>query len=123
MKLTMLSVDWKEDFDGGDITQVIKDVGGKKLVYNYDQNTADDKITYFSSHPLTTKQLDELWEKGDFYTGDRVWSGKDFKDILKKIIKYVENEEIRCEMENLQDEGMDSDEAYGIAKERILSKK
>jgi len=85
----MLSVDWKEDFDGEDITQALKDVGGKKLVYNYDQNTADDKIMFFSSHPLSSKQLDELWEKGDFYTGDRVWAGKDFKSIINKIEKYI----------------------------------
>jgi len=89
MKITQLDVDHRDEFDGEEIATLIEKVGGKKCVYPYDQDNVDAKVMVFSSHPLTQKQLDILWEEGDLYTGDKTWTGDTFEDIVKQILKHI----------------------------------
>ncbi len=89
MRITQLSVDWKDEFDGEEIATFSDQVGGSKCVYPYDQNNVDSKVMVISSDQLTQKQLDILWEEGDLYTGDRIWTDETFEDIVMQILKYI----------------------------------
>ena len=63
--------------------------GGSKCVYPYDQDNVDSKVMVFSSDRLTQRQLDILWEEGDLYTSDRIWTGNTFEDIVEQILKHI----------------------------------
>ena len=99
MKITQLECDWKDNFTGKELNKAGKSVGGKAIFYDYDQGEVDAKVMFVSSHDLSQSQLDELWNEGDLYTGDKIWSGKNFKEILTKIKKYrdetVAEEEVK----------------------------
>lgn len=89
MKITQIECDWKEHFTAKEINKASKSVGGKGILYDYAQMEVDAKVTFVSSHELTVDQLDKLWSVGDLYTGDDVWEGKTFEEIIKKIEDYV----------------------------------
>ena len=89
MRLTQLDVDHREEFDGEEIAMLTDQVGGSKCVYPYVQNNVDSNVMVFSSDQLIQKQLDILWEEGDLYTGDRIWTGDTFEDIVQQILKHI----------------------------------
>lgn len=89
-RITQISCDWKDNFTGKELSKAAKSVGGKAIFYDYDQMEVDEKVMFVSSNTLTDDQLDILWETGDLYTGDDIWSGS-FEDILKKIDEYVKS--------------------------------
>jgi len=90
MKVTIITCDWKEDFGDyeKDIKKILKEIGGKKERIYFDQGDIDENILFLSSIPLTQEQCEELWIKGDLYLGDKIFSGRNYKEILKKVKEY-----------------------------------
>ena len=94
MRIAQITCDWKAQFDGRELAEKIKWVGGAQKVYDYDQDTVDDNIMFVSSAELSRKQLDVLWDVGDEWTStDDGWEGDTFEDIVEQIREYVDEME------------------------------
>lgn len=92
MRIAQSSCDWKDSLSDEEIRTGCLSVGGEKLIYQYDQDNVDSKVVYYSSHPLSDEQLDELWEAGDLFTGDNdYWEGS-FKEIISQIRHHMEKQ-------------------------------
>jgi hypothetical protein len=90
IRITQLSCDHREDITGSEITEAVKAVGGEQIVHDYPQDNVDAKIYYVCSHELTDAQYEKLWEEGDMYTGDKVFEGQTFEDLLAQVVAYIE---------------------------------
>jgi hypothetical protein len=90
LKVFMLEVDWKDNFSSKEINQTRREVGGEGLTYDYVQDNVDAKIMFVSSAPLTDEQMDQLWHEGDLATGDQLWVGKDFDDVLRQVKAHAD---------------------------------
>ena len=85
MRIAQLQCDWKEDFTRKEIRTVQSVVGSSTLYTEYVQDNVDSKVMYVSSHPLTLKQMDQLWEVGDLWGDWEVIEGKTFRDCIKDL--------------------------------------
>lgn len=84
MKILQLQSDWKRPIPNEDLTEA-QELLTPGYTYNYNQSNVDANVVFVSNEPLTPKQLNQLWQAGDLYTGDKDhWEGS-FEDILSQI--------------------------------------
>jgi len=94
MRIVMLAVDWKDEITADEINNALDTVGGRRLVYPFDQSMVDSKIMYVSSHELGEDDLYELFETADLNLASEEYiEGKNIDNILKKLKVLIEEEE------------------------------
>ena len=89
MKLTMLEVDWKDDFTVDEINEAALCVGGDMSLHEYSQDDVDAKVMFVCSERLDREQFDRLWKAGDLATAEDVWDG-DFESVLAQVRARLE---------------------------------
>jgi len=86
MRIVMLECDWKDEITSNEINDALDTVGGRRLVYPFDQSMVDSKIMYISSHELSESDLGELFEAGDLITAQFNYvEGKSLREIIEKL--------------------------------------
>lgn len=96
IKLTMLEVDWKEEFDPKTLLEAQADVGGEMSLHSVHQDNVDSKVMLVCSEPLTDEQIEEVWTVGDLHVADMVWESEDFDELLEDIREYVVEQDEKC---------------------------
>jgi hypothetical protein len=94
MKISVQSVDWKENFPAKTVKAAFDIVGGEQHMYDYVQDCVNTKIAIFSSDELTDIELDQLWDAGDLCLSDVVfWEGDSIESVITEVEEYVKSQD------------------------------
>ncbi len=99
MRLTMVNIDWKEDWNEDFAVEILaechEDVGKGKKTFEYDVEVGhivDAKVKVICDSKLQPEQCDKLFEEGDLGVGDKTFEGT-YEEILVAVAENLQEDE------------------------------
>lgn len=89
MRIAQINKSTADSWDTEQIERLLEAVRTHGPPSLYTKSVEDSmELMFISSHQLSSKQIRELWEVGNFYAaGVEYWIGDTFEEILAKIAR------------------------------------